>query len=125
MPLQSDQTRDLGIAYRASLQALITGYGTEQAWSTLAVTINLALLLAEAGLQQTALPALILAQKALISAKARTPRTNRWGFTGDELTLIKSALIIHDEQIASSTPRQIKTALDEIHQRITDGEVMA
>lgn len=49
LPLAADQQRDLGIAYHASLQALISGHGTEQAWATLACAYNIALLLAELG----------------------------------------------------------------------------
>jgi len=43
MPLADDQTRDLGIAYRVSLQAMLKGHGNEQAFSTLACALNIGL----------------------------------------------------------------------------------
>lgn len=61
-PLADDQQRDLGIAYHASLQALLRGHGTEQTWATLACSLNIALILCEQGICAGGIETIKLAQ---------------------------------------------------------------
>ena len=123
MPLADDQTRDLGLAYHISLQAMLSGDGTEQTWSTLACSINIAMLLAEYGIEAAALPTIKLAQEALLRVKDRAQRTGKWAFDGDGIRIILAAVNIHDEQISLATRKQITDALREVTRRIDDGEV--
>lgn len=124
IPLRDDQRRDLGIAYHASLQALISGHGTEQAWATLACAYNVALLLAEQGICPDALPAIKLSQDALLRSRERGRRTGKWGFDGDGLRLVMAVSIIHDDQISIATRRQIVAAIKAVRQRVEEGEVV-
>lgn len=123
MPLADDQTRDLGLAYHLALQALLNGNGTEQTWSTLACSINIALLLAENGIEASAIPAIKLAQEALLRVRDRAQRTGKWAFDGDGIRVTLAAVNIHDEQISLATRKQVTDALNEVHRRIDDGEV--
>ena len=122
-PLANDQQRDLGIAYHVSLQAMLRGSGTEQAWSTLACTLNIALILCEQGIVAAAMPTIKLAQEALLRARERAQRTNKWAFDGEGVRIIQSAVVIHDEQIEFATRGQIVAALEEVHRRVMIGEV--
>lgn len=123
MPLADDQTRDLGIAYHVSLQAMLSGRGSEQAWSTVACTINIAMLLAEDGVEAAALPTILVAQEALLRVRERAQRTGKWAFDGDGIRVILAAINIHDEQISRATRGQIVAALEELHRRVMIGEV--
>lgn len=122
LPLADNQTRDLGIAYHASLQALLTGHGTEQAWSTLACALNVALLLAECGICGSAIQTIQLAQDALIRSRERACRTGKWALDGEGIRLTQAALNIHDEQISRATKGQITEAINEVHRRVSIGE---
>jgi hypothetical protein len=120
--LDDDQTRDLGIAYRVSLQAMLTGYGNEQAWATLACTLNVAMVLCELGIAAPALQTVLLAQDAMLRSRERAGRTGTWALDGDGIRLIQAALTIHDEQISRCTKQQITAALEEVHRRVSIGE---
>ncbi len=121
--LDEDQQRDLGIAYRVSLQALLTGHGSEQAWSTLACTLNVALILCEYGICTADLNTIQHAQDALLRSRERAQRTDKWALDGDGIRVVQSALAIHDEQISRCTRQQITAALNEVHRRVSIGEV--
>ena len=122
MPLADDQTRDLGIAYRISLQAMLNGHGTEQTWSTLACSINIALLLGEAGIEPSAIPVIKLAQEALLRARDRAKQHDKWAFDGEGIRIIMAAINLHEEQVRQATRSQIVAAMDEVKRRISIGE---
>lgn len=122
MPLADDQTRDLGIAYHISLQAMLNGNGTEQTWSTLACSLNIALLLAEYGIEASAMPTIKLAQEALLRVRDRAKQHGKWAFDGEGIRIILAAVNIHDEQISLATRSQVTAALVEINRRVTVGE---
>lgn len=124
MPLRDDQQRDLGIAYHLQLQAMLRGEGTAQTWATLACSINVAMVLCELGLCAAALPTILLAQDALLSCKARSFRTARWAFSGDEARLVMQACTLHDEQVSSATRAQVTQALNTVNNRLNAGEVL-
>lgn len=125
MPLADDQLRDLGIAYRASLQVIISGKGDEQAWSTLACAINISLILCERGLGEEFIPTIKHAQDGLIACRERGLRFNNWSFTADEARTILRTFAIHDEQITLATKKEIVYALGEVRRRIEQNEVLA
>lgn len=125
LPLSTDQQTDLGIAYHASLQGLLTGHGTEQAWSTVACALNVSLLLAECGICAPAIQTIKLAQEALMRSHERAQRTSKWALDGDGIRVIQAALNIHDEQNSRATKGQITEAMREVHRRVEQGEVFA
>ena len=124
-PLREDQQRDLGIAYHASLQALLSGHGTEQAWATLACTLNVSLILCECGIGAGSIEAIKLARAALCRSRERAQRTGKWAFDGDGIRVILAAINLHDEQISRTTRGQISDALREVNRRVEMDEVMA
>lgn len=123
MPLADDQQRDLGIAYHVSLQAMLQGHGTEQSWSTVVCSINIAMLLCEQGICAAALPTIKLAQEAMLRSRERANRTGKWALDGEGIRVIQAALNIHDEQISRATRGQVSAALNKVHQRIKQGEI--
>lgn len=121
-PLADDQMRDLGIAYHISLQAILRGSGTEQAWSTLACALNIALILCEQDVGAGYLPTIKIAQEALLSSRERAQKFKRWAFNGDEARVVMRAFAIHDEQIVIATRGQIVFALEEVSRRVMGGQ---
>lgn len=124
MPLQPSQQIDIGIAYHASLQALLTGHGTEQAWCTLSCALNVSMLLSEYGVCAPAIQTIKLAQEALMRAQERAGRTGKWALDGDGIRVLQAALNIHDEQISLTTRDKITSALQEVHRRVSMGETL-
>lgn len=123
IPLASDQQRDIGIAYHASLQAILRGHGNEQAWSTLACSLNIAMTLCEKGFCAGSLEMIKHAQTSMMTCKARAERFDKYAFTGDEARMVMAACTIHDEQISRATRAQITAALKEVHRRIENGDI--
>lgn len=120
--LDDEQQRAIGIAYHMSLQAMLSGDGTEQAWATLSCTLNLALMLCELGIAANAIQTIKLAQEALLRSRSRAERTGTWALDGEGIRILQAALTIHDEQISRCTRQQIDAALNEVHRRVSIGE---
>lgn len=123
--LATDQQVDLGTAYHMALQAILRGHGAEQAWHTLACSLNIALILCEQGFCAGEIETIKQAQQALMSCKARADKRNRYAFSGDEARLVMAATTIHDDQISRATRAQVTAALREVHRRIESDEVFA
>ncbi|MFA6904359.1 MAG: hypothetical protein WC236_14890 [Gallionellaceae bacterium] len=124
LPLEDNQLRDLGIAYRASLEAMLNGKGDDQAFNTLACALNIALVLCERGIGEEFIPTIKHAQNCLINCRERAARFNNWSFTADEARTILKAFAIHDEQIPLATKKEIVFSLDEVRRRIEQNEVL-
>lgn len=123
-PLADDQSRDLAIAFRIALQAMLCGHGTEQAWSTLACALNVALIMSESN-DSAVTDTIKAAQDALMRSRERAQRTGKWAFDGEGSVVIKKAFELHEKQLEGACTRgQITQALREVHRRIEIGEVM-
>ena len=127
MKLPADQSRDLGIAYHVALDALMSEHANESAWSTLACSINVALLLAEQNIYAEAEPIIKVAQEALMRIKARAEATNDWrmNLAYHHKQAILAAFNAHDLQCSMCTKAQLSDALREVHRRVSIGEVFA
>lgn len=124
--LADDQTRDLAIAYRMALTGMITGHGTEQMWSTLACALNIAVLLAEAGVHPghtyaQAIQIIKDAQIGMMRAANYAHDGGGWKLGTNRLS-IECAFRLHDGQIEEASKGQIVCALEEVHRRVTIGE---
>lgn len=126
-PLAVDQTRDIGLAYHAALEALMGEKGTEQEWATLACALNVALLLAENGICAEAEPMIKLAQEAVMQVRKYALASGEWriNLAFYRKQAILAAVNAHDEQCGLCTRGQLKEAIREVHRRIEIGEVMA
>lgn len=127
MPLASDQTRDIGLAYHVALDAMMSSHANESAWSTLACSLNVALLLAEQGIYPEAEAVIKLAQEAMIQVRRHAQATGEWriNLAHHHKQALLAAINAHDEQCGSCTKGQIAEALREVHRRIEIGEVFA
>ena len=127
MPLATDQTQDLGLSYHAALGTMMTEYANESAWSVLACSLNIALLLAEQGINPDAEPVIKLAQEALMQVRRHALAGNGWriNLSHHLKQAIMAAVCAHDEQCAQCTKGQISAALREINRRIEMDEVLA
>ena len=126
MPLDGDQIRDIGLAYHVALDAMMSDHANESAWSTLACSINVALLLTEQGIHADAQPIIKLAQEALVTIRRHALKSGVWKINlSHHLKIaIMAAINAHDEQCALCTKAQIAEALHEVHRRVEVGEVM-
>jgi len=122
--LAGDQQRDIGIAYHASLQAILRGRGNDQSWATLSCSLNIALMLCEQGFCAGHMDDIRHAQTAMMSCRARAARHLKYGFTGDEARIVMAACTIHDEQLSRASRAQITHAIRALHQRIEAGETL-
>ncbi len=117
-PLQDDQMRDLGIAYRIAYDLLRTGLGNEESWSTLACVLDIASALAESGMGAEHLPTIRDALDGMHRAKERAQRTGRWALDGDALNAVRNGLAIHDAQVEAATKGDMRAAMAEVERRI-------
>jgi hypothetical protein len=100
-----------------------SGRGDEQQWGTVVFTLNMAMLLAEAGYGPEYEPLLARALEGAFRARLRADQSGKWGFDGPALTAIAEALEVHEAQLEAATQADILAARDEMKRRINAGIV--
>ncbi|VVE29455.1 hypothetical protein PEP31012_03591 [Pandoraea eparura] len=124
LPLDQSQTTDIGLTYHLSLDAIKGGYATEEIWSNLACSVNIALILAEQGTEEARIEDIKRAQDALMRAKARSERFGTWGLDGDGIRDLQMALTVHDSQMKTAPKAQVRVAINEMHRRMAAGDFL-
>jgi len=122
-PYSEDDLSDLARTYWLAFDQLKMGAATEEIWSTVCASINMATLLCERGIGEEHLPVMSLALDAMFSAQQRGERVGAYRLDGDGLRAVTEALQIHDEQMRHVTPIDIMRADDERIRRERDGEI--
>lgn len=120
-PMQGDQTTDLGIAYHVALDEMCKGRGTEEHWSTVACSLNIALVLTERGYGASFMPVVNAALAGVVRARDCARQSGAWEFDGDALNSIRRAFELHDEQMRIAPKSVVKEALIQVHRRIDAG----
>ena len=123
-PLDASQRTDMGAAYWICFQALQSGHPSGDAWGTVTSAINMALLLTEQGICADQTGTLKAAQPALMRARARGLKSDKWGLDGEGITAIAAALHVHDAQLAAAKQGQITKALADLRGRLECGHVL-
>jgi hypothetical protein len=118
----ADQT-DLGVAYWLAFDAMTRGRSSEENWSIVTVSLNVALILTERGIGQEFEPYLVKALDGAFRAKVRADRIGAWRYDGEAISAIREAFEIHDEQIKLATKDDMRGALLEVYRRISDGNI--
>ncbi len=120
--LDVEQTK-LGISYWLAFERMIMGQSSEEDWSVIACSINIALMLSEQGIGNEYEPYLIKALDGIFIAKLRAEKHGVWRFDGEAIGAIREAFEIHDEQIKIATKEEMRNALSEVHKRIKNNHV--
>lgn len=123
--LDQTQQQQLKIRNWASFDAIVNGSGNESHANDLVNAVNVAMVMAEAGLGREEIPAIRAAQKAVIEMGARHEKTGRFGFDGPGLQAMKLLLSIHDAQLESDDCAEgfIVKCIEEVKARIQRGQI--
>ncbi|MGB6054630.1 MAG: hypothetical protein WBG17_05260 [Burkholderiaceae bacterium] len=122
-PIGNDARTDLQLAYWISFHAMTQGASSEEHWSVVAVSLNVALILTEHGFGREYEPYVIKALDAAFRAHQRGQRTGAWRYDGEGINAVRDALELHDEQLALATKDQVRAALAEVNRRVDAGDV--
>lgn len=123
-PIAKGNQDKLAVHYHLSLEAMRRGYGSEQAWQSLADAVNISLCMAESnGLKRDNFNEINEASLALVTCRDRFKSSGKWGMTGDELKTVMRAMAIYDEQNAMATVSQQIRSLAEVKTRIELGDI--
>lgn len=122
-PMSDDQITDLAVSFRLAFVQMLNGYANEENWGCCVCSLNIALVLAEWGYGEDYIPHFNGALEGAFRAKLRAGRTGKWGFDGPAIQSIKEAFAIHEEQLKVAPKQQIRDALQEVHQRMNEGNV--
>lgn len=106
---------------RGALRGMTTGHGNEQQWSTLACSINVAMVLAELGVMPQGLQVIQDGQDALLRVRSHAQSNGEWRL-GIHAFPIECAFRLHNQQIKEAGKGQIITAIEEVHRRVTAGQ---
>jgi hypothetical protein len=122
-PIVAEDQTDLHIAYRLAFEAMCNGASSEENWSVVVVSLNVALILSERGIGHEYEPYLVKALDGAFLAKIRAGRHGVWRFDGPAINDIRTAFEIHEEQIRLTTKAEVRSALQEVYNRINQGHI--
>ncbi len=120
-PFTPDEQAILAVPPRLAFEKLKNGHGTQEDFDTLAIAVNVTMVLSEK-IGVFAEQSAIAAHDAMIRALERHGRLGRWGFDAGALQDIAIALDVHDQLLALLTPLQITNAAKEADRRKKDSE---
>ena len=106
-----------------SLQALLTGEATEEAWSCVVCSVNVAMALSEIGIADNCTDEFAAALEGLFRAKVRSVKSGSFRLDGDAIQDVKLALSLHDQQMLVAERRQVVAALRTVRDRVEAGNV--
>lgn len=108
------------------LDALPHGQATEIDLDNLAVMVNISRLLCDRGYGPEGEGAITDGQMAVLAIKQRFERLGRAAVTGQELQALRTAIEIHEQQLAMQpTTREMREVLDYMRSAVMDGMVMS
>lgn len=122
-PIAPLQMTELGIAFWAAFHQMLHGAAKEDDWTTVTVSLNMALILSEKVFANSHAPYIVKALDGAMRAKLRAAGLNVWRYDGAAICAIREALEIHDEQIQLATQGEIHAAFTEVNRRIAAGHV--
>jgi hypothetical protein len=125
--LDASQVRDLSIGYHGALHSIISGTGSWNDANTLALAVNIALLLVEAGLGIDQLKTVQDGQASIMAMVKRQEQIGRYVLTGPELRHLQDVLELHDAQISDRdcTESVMVAALAECKRLMMAGSVLS
>lgn len=120
-----DQVRDLQIGAHSSLMAIERGSGTQDDMEQLAITSNVALIMAEGGLGEEFIPEVKEAQRHLLLLQKRLDESGKVGLTGEGMQAVRRLMELHDAQLdhPDCTEGRMTRVLLEIQDRMDAGHV--
>jgi hypothetical protein len=119
-----DEQRDeIAGAYWMCFQQLKMGAATGEAWATVTVTLNKALLMCETGFGEEYTTQMQLALDAIYRAQLRGEQTGAYRLDGEGIGAVSEALTIHDEQMKLVTFRDVRRVDEMLQMRLDSGNV--
>lgn len=122
-PLVKEQQIDLA-SYWLVFEAILGGHGVEDHFHTLAGTVNIAVVLSEAGYCADAKAAFLEAQDALMNCWRRFSKFGKIGFTGLEIGAMRRALVAHHVQMEITPQKAMLAAVHEVMKRKSEGHLL-
>lgn len=122
-PIPGSQQSDINVAYTVSLKNLVEGGGTDYDWANVVVSLNIAMILVEAGLGPEYEDDIVAALDGMFRMQLRAKRFGKWIFDGTALQAVNRALEVHEAQLELATHQQVIDAKQVMHQRISSGNV--
>lgn len=125
-PMAAEQVVDLAVGYHGAVDSIRRGAGTDKDAHTLAGAVNIALVLAEQGIGPECIPAIQLAQNAVVVLIRRGEATGRYVFDGPGLQAVLELVSIHDQQLAAEACTQalMTSVIREVQRRHNRGDVI-
>jgi len=113
----ADTCDSVRVRNHESLLAMTNGSGQDGHWKDVAEAINVALVLSEKLYDGAYQKELLLAAVAHAKCGARRHRTGSFGYTGEELQQVNTAMDVHDAQLDDITFGELCKAHAEVKRR--------
>lgn len=123
-PINDDQITDLAIGYWLAFDNMVLRDSTGYDWNIIAGSINIAIVMCEDGITEEALDIFRRARDASLRAKKRGEEKDIWRYDGADIDIIRTALAIHDQQIAQVTQGRMVKVINDVRARVERGDVI-
>lgn len=109
--------QDTKLINHMAMSNMARGVGDAEDWNRLNGAVNMALVFSEQGIGSEYNSEFIAARDAMLSCVRRAHRTDRYGFTGDELKAMNTMLDSHHAQLTCVRAIDIDRAANEVIRR--------
>lgn len=121
-PLAVDERRNVKLAALSALSAMTLGHGTRIHWNTLALALNVAMVLCELGVRPQGAQVTESAQQALIDIHMRSSLSHVWNLGLHEF-IISSAIRLFEFQLDECSKAQLLGAVEEVWKRNKEAQL--
>lgn len=116
-----EQRNEIASGYWTAFHQIKMADASEEAWATLAVTLNKAMLLCETGFGEEHIETMRLALDGMFRARQRGDQCGAFRLDGAGLAAVTDALAVHDAQMELATFRDIRRVEEMLEMRVAAG----
>lgn len=117
-PMPDENQTNVLLAYHQALLAMTNGYASPYHLDTVIYALNTGVILAGYGLGAEDLDLIATALDGVRRAQIRYQSTGKLGLDGDALVACRAAYVAHERQVKQATLGQLRSAVDEMYQRV-------
>lgn len=123
-PMKEEQITDLALGYWLAFTNMVFKESSSNDWNIIITSINIAIVMCQQGIKEDAIDFFKHARDASLRAKKRGEATNVWRYDGADIDIIRTALSIHDQQIAQVTQGRMVKVINDVQHRFDIGDVL-
>lgn len=122
-PMSDNQLTDLSVGHWLAFDNMTRNASTAYDFNIIAGSVNMSIVIAEHGIEEDAIDIFTRARDASMRTQKRGEDKDIWRYDGADIDTIRTALSIHDQQIAQITQGQMVKVINDVRDRVESGHI--